>query len=124
MRLFFKLFVAAALVQGAAACAAPDDDIQWIADKNGCKVVNPMPQPDETITWTGPCKDGVADGEGVLTFFMRGTPHSRYEGALKGGWADGRGKLELPDGSRYEGEWRQSAVRFCRRPVHGRPSAP
>jgi len=108
MRLFLKLIVAAVLAHGAAAWAGPDEDTQWITDSNGCKVANPMPQPDETITWSGPCKDGFADGEGVLTFLLKGTPHSRYEGSLRRGWADGRGKLELPDGSRYEGEWQRS----------------
>jgi hypothetical protein len=110
MRLISKLFMvfSIALATAAGAPAAADDDAGWIADKNGCKVGNPVPQPNESITWTGPCKDGLADGEGVLTFFVSGTPHSRYEGVLRQGWAEGRGKLELPDGSRYEGEWQQS----------------
>lgn len=86
-----------------------DDDTKWIADKRGCKVANPSPQPDETITWSGPCKDGFADGDGVLTFYLAGKQHSRYEGTLKQGWAEGRGVLQLPDGSKYRGEWVRSA---------------
>ena len=109
MRLISKLFLAALLMHAGAAAAAPDDEVQWIADDKGCKVANPMPQPNETITWTGACQDGYAEGEGVLTFLLEGTPNSRYEGTLRRGLAEGRGKLELPDGSRYEGEWRDSA---------------
>ena len=107
MKLICKLFLAAVLAHASVAWCA-DEDGPWIADENGCKVANPVPQPDETIRWTGPCKDGFADGEGVLTFFASGAPHSRYEGMLKRGWAEGQGRLELPDGSRYEGEWRRS----------------
>ena len=104
---FASLLLAAAAF-ATVAVAAPEDDVQCIADNNGCKVANPFPQPDESITWTGPCKDGLADGEGVLTFFLSGREHSRYQGTLKEGWAQGRGMLQHPDGSRYDGEWANS----------------
>ncbi len=109
MSLLLRILLTVALIQAVPTIAASDDDVQWIADQNGCKVANPMPQPNESISWTGPCMEGFADGDGVLTFSVDGTPNSRYEGTLRRGWADGRGKLELPDGGRYEGEWKQSA---------------
>jgi len=105
---FLAGLLLAAAAFATAAVAAPEDDVQWIADKNGCKVANPFPQPDESITWTGACKDGFADGEGVLTFFLGGREHSRYQGTLKQGWAEGKGALQHPDGSRYDGEWANS----------------
>ena len=108
MRLISLIFLALSMVLAGTGPARAENDVHWIEDQNGCKVANPIPQPDETITWTGPCKDGFADGDGVLTFFAGGAAHSRYEGTLRGGWAEGRGRLELPDGSRYEGEWQQS----------------
>lgn len=47
------------------------DTTQWIADKRGCKVVNIAPQEGESITWSGECKNGIANGEGTLTWFER-----------------------------------------------------
>jgi hypothetical protein len=103
-----SVFLTAMLALGARAMAQPEDT-SWLADQRGCKVANPYPQPNETITWSGECEDGYAHGQGVLIFFIDGKPHSRYEGALEKGWAVGKGTLHFPDGSVYSGEWRQSA---------------
>lgn len=85
-----------------------ENDVTWIADKNGCKVANPFPQADETITWTGKCKNGLADGEGVLEWFIKGKSADRYEGSMKLGWAEGKGTLTRTEGGRYTGEWKRS----------------
>jgi hypothetical protein len=87
---------------------AADDDVSWIADKNGCKVANPFPQPGETITWDGKCKNGVADGEGLLQWYINGKLADRYEGTLKEGWAEGKGTLTRAEGGRYAGTWKHS----------------
>jgi hypothetical protein len=40
----------------------------WITDKkSGCKIWNPRPQPNETISYAGACKDGVANGHDTVT---------------------------------------------------------
>src|SRR6185436_8130224 len=80
-----------------------DDDVSWITDKNGCKVANPFPQPGETITWDGKCKNGVADGEGLLQWYISGKLADRYEGSLQEGWAEGKGTLTRTEGGRYSG---------------------
>ena len=85
-----------------------DDDVSWIADKNGCKVANPFPQPGETITWNGQCKNGKADGEGLLQWYVGGKLADRYEGSLKDGWAEGKGTLTRTEGGRYSGDWKHS----------------
>ena len=59
----------ALLLAGLCTCSAAvavEDDASWIADKRGCKVANTFPREGESITWSGPCKDGYADGEGVM----------------------------------------------------------
>lgn len=84
------------------------EESAWIQDQNGCKVANPNPQAQETVTWSGACEDGQANGEGVLQWFENGTPTARYEGQLVKGWADGKGTLVTPDGTSYKGEWKQS----------------
>jgi hypothetical protein len=86
-------------------CASADDG--WIADKNGCKLANPSPKPSETVTWSGTCTDGFAQGNGVVQWYEDGKPGVTYEGALVRGAASGQGKLTMPDGATYEGGWRE-----------------
>ena len=77
----------------------------YIIDSNGCKIANPSPKPNETVTWTGECKDGFAEGTGVMQWFEDKQAGPRYEGTLAHGALSGQGKLTLPDGSTYEGGW-------------------
>ncbi len=88
--------------------AAVEDDVSWIADKRGCKVANTFPRQGETITWSGKCKDGYADGDGVVQWFLDGKEDDRYEGHVGMGWADGHGVLTKTDGSKYDGDWKHS----------------
>ena len=78
----------------------------WIADaKTGCRVSNPDPGPDESVSWSGDCKDGFAEGRGVLQWFLHGKPGDRYEGEFRGGKFDGHGTYTFVNGGRYEGEF-------------------
>lgn len=47
----------------------------WIVDAKGCKVWNAHPLGDESVAWSGSCKDGYADGPGVLQWL--GFPRSQ-----------------------------------------------
>ncbi len=87
---------------------AQDSEVPTIADKNGCKVYNPMPQEEESIRWDGRCKDGFADGTGILDWYVGDQLEERYEGELKQGWADGQGTYISRRGVRYEGSWKNS----------------
>jgi len=81
----------------------------WIADpKTGCKVWNPYPQPNEGISWSGACKNGLAQGQGVLQWLQNGKPAGRYEGEYRDGKVNLRGTFIWPDGGRYVGEWRDN----------------
>jgi hypothetical protein len=51
---------------------AHGEDSTWIADANGCRVWDPNPKPNETVTWTGPCVDGFAEGQGIVQWFQDG----------------------------------------------------
>ncbi len=77
----------------------------FILDQKGCKVGNPSPKPDETVSWSGACLNGYADGKGVLQWYVSGVPSTRYEGTLHGGVLAGQGKLTMPNGASYEGSW-------------------
>jgi len=93
-----------------------------------CRVWNPDPKANETLTWSGACVNGRAEGTGVVVarFPENGAwKEERYEGEMKNGKQHGQGTLyyaegglftglfvednpysgrrEFPDGSRYEG---------------------
>lgn len=81
----------------------------WRADvNNGCKVWDAAPGPDETASWTGACRDGLAEGHGVVQWFGADKPIERDEGEYHAGKLDGRGVSVFPDGSGYDGQWRDS----------------
>ncbi len=77
----------------------------WIEDKNGCRIANPTPKSGETVTWTGACTSGFAEGQGTMQWYANGNAGVRYEGSLARGAPSGRGKLIMPDGATYEGDW-------------------
>src|SRR3954470_23731585 len=122
-----SLSVAAILIAaGFGPTAAP---AEWETDsKSGCTVWDPLPVADETIAWTGDCKDGKLSGVGVLTIFKAGAlvernegefvegkqtghgarqnPAGRYVGNFKDGLFDGHGVYAASSGMRYDGEWK------------------
>ena len=117
--------------------AAHAEEGEWITDQNACKHFNPHPQVDEKLTWSGACKDGYAEGNGQIKWnvggklaeeydgdYVRGRPHGKgamtsQENGQKysGDWVDGvptgDGKLVLPDGTTYVGQflnWRFEGI--------------
>jgi hypothetical protein len=68
----------------------------WTADSLGCKVANPQPQPFETITWSGHCKDGFVDGAGTVAWFSEGKINGITSGTFKEGKLIGKGYVTLP----------------------------
>jgi len=80
---------------------------EWFVDaKSGCKVWSGTPAPGDTISWRGRCTKGLADGGGMLQWFLQGKPSGRYEGEMLNGKASGRGSAVWPTGERYDGQWR------------------
>lgn len=78
----------------------------WIADsKTGCKVWDPAPEPGEAVRWSGPCKDGYADGEGTLQWTQNGRPSDRYDGEYRHGKRNGQGTVTYRNGEKVEGDW-------------------
>ena len=81
---------------------APD----WITTTNKpCKVWNPEPQPNESVTWSGPCKDGFASGRGILLWTENGKPDAAFDGEYANGKRNGHGVLVTANGNRIVGEW-------------------
>lgn len=80
-------------------------DSTWIQTKEGCKVFNPHPVKNETITWSGECVGGYASGEGILTWFKSGKQNQKYTGQMKRGIPNGSGEYEHSDGMTYKGTY-------------------
>jgi hypothetical protein len=96
------------LILFALPAAAETPQPGWIADaRTQCRVWNPNPAPNPrtTISWSGACANGVAQGQGILQWSTDGVPGQRFEGAFRDGKENGRGVLSFTDGSRYEGEY-------------------
>jgi hypothetical protein len=82
---------------------------QYLSDAHGCKVYDPNPQPNETVTWSGGCLDGYADGSGVVQWLQAGKPGTRVEGRLVRGRSDGQVSTVSPSGARFEGSFHEGA---------------
>ena len=96
--------------QGMAATDTPAHP-DWITATNQpCKIWNPEPQPNESVTWSGECKDGYASGEGVLRWTLNGKPDVEFTGRYANGKRNGHGVIATPDGKRMEGEWRNDTL--------------
>lgn len=74
------------------------------ATDDGCKVYAPEDTPKKAV-WTGPCKDGFAEGEGTLQWTLAGKKDVRYQGVMKAGRYHGLGYTMSPDNTQYEGEF-------------------
>jgi hypothetical protein len=101
-----KSLIALVLLAAAGGAVAQE---KFILDQNGCKVINPAPRPEETVTWSGGCgPDGFTTGKGVLQWFQSGIADEKYEGEMERGYAHGQGTQTMVDGGRYEGQWKDS----------------
>lgn len=99
------LFWAAPAFAEAVQC--PGGAAGWTeAEGSRCKLWNWCPNGQETVTWSGACVDGFADGAGVNQWFHAGALVERYEGTMRAGKVDGRGSNTFATGERYEGQWR------------------
>ena len=89
------------LLQGGALAAG-----NWLVTKEGPKIWNENPQPNETASWSGAADaQGYAAGRGVLKWFVDGKMDSVYEGDFVGGKYNGEGVWTSPSGERYVGDF-------------------
>jgi len=97
------------VLAGVAAWAEEPARWQVLANNPSCQVWNEAPQPQVTVTWTGRCVNGKAEGNGTLIwrYYLDGRwQEDRYVGDRLAGKAHGRGSYVSADGDRYEGDWR------------------
>jgi len=82
----------------------------WIKDANGCMVYDPAPSAGETITWSGACLNGYADGSGKLSLFIDGKPSENYDGTFIAGKINGHATDTNINGDRDEGEYKDGKL--------------
>jgi hypothetical protein len=81
----------------------------WLRDSaTGCHVWNSTPELGKTFNWSGNCANNVADGPGVLQWYVNGSPSDRYVGQYVDGRMSGQGVFEYRNGDRYDGEFRDN----------------
>src|SRR5260221_11874629 len=103
--------IAALLLMVSLPAAAQTPQPGWIADaRSGCRVWNSDPQPTESITWSGACQNGLAQGRGVVQWFQDNKPTERSEGEFRDGKNNGRGVLTSTKGDRHEAEFRDDRL--------------
>lgn len=89
---------------------------RWVEAAENCEVRNRYGGREwkraktTTVTWTGPCVDGRAQGLGVLEWFRDDRLTVRYSGHMEEGRISGRGEL-TEYGIRYEGTWKDGELR-------------
>lgn len=72
----------------------------------GCLIWNPKPQPQETVTWSGRCRDGTAHGPGVARWTKAGRPSQVDTVTLVDGKRHGRARIHFPrSGRTYVGTY-------------------
>jgi hypothetical protein len=88
------------------ACPSYGDTPQsgWTIDtKAGCRVWNPRQMPNESVTWSGKCENGYAQGKGIEQWYSNGKPGNRIEGDFHDGTIH-NGNVIYPNGDRYDGD--------------------
>lgn len=74
--------------------------------ESGCATSNPFPRPNESIRWTGRCRDGKLSGPGVLIWYADGREYERDEGTFRNGELDGEATITFANGNRIFGTYR------------------
>lgn len=79
---------------------------KYIKDaKTGCKIWDPIYSTDDSISWSGSCKNDLAEGTGTLIWFDKGKENARYVGLMGKGNPNGKGKYTFISGGTLEGNF-------------------
>ena len=87
----------------------------WLRnDLTGCHVWNSRPESGVTFNWSGNCSNNVADGPGMMQWYVNGSPSGRFVGEYDNGEpreaGATRGEKTFADGSRYEGDFHRGKM--------------
>ena len=80
---------------------------QWLAvdQRQGCRALDVNFDDGDTVSWTGDCRNGFAEGAGTLTFANDGSVVETITANLRRGIVqDGHVVVAWSDGSKYDGD--------------------
>ncbi|WP_222164883.1 MORN repeat-containing protein [Edaphocola aurantiacus] len=87
---------------------AQDATGKWMKDKrSGCSVWIAPQYATDSISWSGKCTKGKAEGPGTLQCFVQGEPKSQYTGMMQSGKPQGEGVYTFGSGLKLEGHFEQ-----------------
>lgn len=101
MKVKLLIFLAAVMLMVLSFSSHADSEI--VDRESGCKIWNSKSLVGYTVSWSGQCKNGKADGIGSLQWFYNKRPEGRYDGDYALGKMHGHGTFAMDDGSRYIG---------------------
>jgi len=114
MRRFASLLPLVLLAAGAAhgQTLSGRPPTEWIVDPDKkCKLANAFPSAAESITWSGDCKDGYAEGKGVAQWYKsKKISQKKYEGEMHGGFMNGQGKFTFANGDVFDGQFKDGSL--------------
>jgi hypothetical protein len=92
---------------GSAACppALAQDGQAWIGAPD-CRLAAVRPAPAQAPSWSGACKDGYADGKGVLEWRNKDGKAFRLAASFVAGQVQGEGELHYPNDTVYTGSFK------------------
>lgn len=97
------LLVSLLLLGGAAHAAEPAPAAAAYYGKADCRIARLLPPPvDDAVSWSGGCREGYADGKGVLEWRTQASGKRRVEATLVQGEVTGEATL-VTDGGKYIG---------------------
>ncbi len=81
---------------------------RYITDEQThCRVWDENYEPGDSVTWNGGCKNGFANGAGTLRWFNNRQPAALYNGQMKNGKPNGRGKYVIENYGSLDGYFRE-----------------
>ena len=82
----------------------PCEEGDWLLDTEvGCRMADWHPEPDDRATWSGSCRDGNKEGQGVAQWYEHGQAIDHFEGTYRKGMREGFGRYVWTSEVRYEG---------------------
>jgi hypothetical protein len=79
----------------------------FIRDSNGCAIWNgnPQPKPGTTVSWSGACRGGFAQGSGILEWFVNEVRVEKEDTQFKDGREVGQSHVTFPNGSQMQADF-------------------
>ncbi len=92
---------------------AQETEGNYIKDKKtGCAVWFKHTFAEDSVTWSGACKDGLAEGNGTMIGFTKGRQTSKYVGRLSKGKPNGIGTFTFWGDRKLSGNFRNGEPLF------------